>query len=240
MKPKLDVKIAPVPKAFLARPESEGQIWVFLGKNLSEPTYPQPTTPQVRGDYLVTGRRFKVTVGRDEKEKDEKIATPLESNPVVHAVPYKPPQALDVGFIEVTVTAEDITEGESEPLYRAEAKFRVFRDAFLTFHKEGFKDPEPRKVDLVEQNGLRVLPGIIEGFLVALKPGRPIVGADATLTYPDLEQTVKTQGQYQRPQDAEVQPDAGKFRFEVDTNRPTWSLTDPVRMSFIPEIGRLG
>jgi len=239
MKPKLDVKIAPVPKAFLARPESEGQIWVFLGKNLSEPTYPQPTTPQVRGDYLVTGRRFKVTVGRDEKEKDEKIATPLESNPVVHAVPYKPPQALDVGFIEVTVTAEDITEGESEPLYRAEAKFRVFRDAFLTFHKEGFKDPEPRKVDLVEQNGLRVLPGIIEGFLVALKPGRPIVGADVTLTYPDLEQTVKTQGQYQRPQDAEVQPDAGKFRFEVDTNRPTWSLTDPVRMSFVPDIDRL-
>jgi len=239
MKPKLDVKIAPVQKAFLARPESEGQIWVFLGKNLSEPTYPQPTKPQVRGDYLVTGRRFKVTVGRDEKEKDEKIATPLESNPVVHAVPYKPPQALDVGFIEVTVTAEDITEGESEPLYRAEAKFRVFRDAFLTFHKEGFKDPEPRKVDLVEQDGLQVLPGIIEGFLVALKPGRPIVGADATLTYPDLERTIKTQGQYQRPQDAEVQPDAGKFRFEVDTNRPTWSLTDPVRMSFVPEIDRL-
>jgi hypothetical protein len=152
MKPKLDVKIAPVPKAFLARPESEGQIWVFLGKNLSEPTYPQPTTPQVRGDYLVTGRKFEVTV--TDGNLTSKIATPLESNPVVHAVPYKPPQALDVGFIEVTVEVKDITEGADNPLYSAKAEFRVFRDAFLTFHKEGFKDPEPRKVDLVEQNGL--------------------------------------------------------------------------------------
>ncbi|MFA0752006.1 MAG: hypothetical protein SLRJCFUN_002409, partial [Candidatus Fervidibacter sp.] len=237
MKPKLDIKVAPVPKAFLARPEAEGQIWVFLGKNLSEPTYSQPTTPQVRGDYLVTGRRFKVTVSHGNLTNE--IARPLESNPVAHAVPYKPPQALDVGFVEVTVRVEDITEGADNPLYSAEAKFRVFRDAFLTFHKEGFEDPEPRKIDLVEQDGLRVLPGVVEGFLVALKPGRPIVGANATLTYPELERTEKTKGQYQRPQDAEVQPDAGKFRFEVDSNRPTWQLTDPVRMSFVPEVGRL-
>ncbi len=237
MKPKLDVKIATVPRAFLARPESEGQIWVFLGKNLSNPTYPQGTQPQVRGDFLVTGRRFRITVTQGNLTNE--IARPLESNPIAHAVTYNPPQALNVGFVEVKVTAEDITEDRDKPLYRAEATFRVFRDAFLTFHKEGFEDPEPRKVDLVEQNGLRVLPGIIEGFLVALKPGRPIVGADVTLTYPELERTIKTQGQYQRPQEAEIQRDAGKFRFEVDANRPEWTLTDPVRMSFIPEIDRL-
>ncbi|MCS7265374.1 MAG: gliding motility-associated C-terminal domain-containing protein [Armatimonadetes bacterium] len=238
MKPELEIKIASIPKAFIARPDAQGQIAVYLGKNLSEPTYPQPNNPQIRADYLLTGRQFRVTVSQGGLTNN--IAKPSESNPTAHIVNYQPPQSLEVGFIEVTVVAEDITEGTDEPLYRGETKFRVFRDAFLTFHKEGFEDPEPRKVDLVEQDSLRVLPGIIEGFLVAEQPGRPIIGANVSLVYPEIQQNTITQGRYQPPQNAEVQQDAGKFRFEIDANRPTWSLTDPVRVQFIPEVRELG
>ncbi len=248
MVPEMEVKIVRYPKAIFARPDAEGKLLVFLGKKVVLRTNPETGLPEPapESEGLVTERRFKVTVRAGDGTTDGDIARPDNGafGPFAHTITYRPPQALPEGnrMKHVQVFAEDITEGTDEPLpYKGELVFVVFKDAGLTFSKltaKGepvVKEPEPVPIDLVEgEGGVKVLPGIIEGRVQVFEEplaGRPINGVQVVIATPEGEMEATTNGS--------VGPEAGKFRLELDPQRPEWTLTNPVLMPFVDVVAGL-
>jgi hypothetical protein len=198
--------------------------------------------PSPDSELVVTGRRFKVTVREGDGTVEGDIARPSdgEFGPLAHVITYRPPQALPEGnrMKHVKVFAEDITEGSEDPLpYKGELVFTVFKDPALTFSKltvngePVFKEPEPVPVDLVEgEGGAKVLPGIIKGQVKDLA-GLPIRGVKVSMITSDETYETVTDGQENLK--------AGGFRLELDPQRPEWTLSNPVLMSFVDVVAKL-
>ncbi|MFN3421876.1 MAG: hypothetical protein ACK40X_09165, partial [Armatimonadota bacterium] len=225
--PDFEVKVASHPKGYLARPNAEGKLFVFIGKNFDVMTDPQTGLPKVvptSPDFVIAkNRRFKVTVS--DGSTDGNIARPSEDDLSTHVITYYPPNAINEPMREVTVRVEDA----QIPIYKTEFKLRVFKDAFLTFRKLGFKEIDPVPIDLVEYEGAKVVPGIIRGQ-VQENPqppgGRPINGVEVKAIAGETQKTDYTKGT--------PGPDAGRFELrEVADNPAELDLQKPIVMPFL-------
>ncbi len=224
--PDFEVKVASLPKGYLSRPNAEGKLFVFIGKDFDVMTDPETgrpkAVPKSPNSVIAKNRRFKVTVSDGTTEGN--IAKP-EGDLSVHTITYYPPKAINEPVREVTVRVEDAEIS----IYKSEFKLRVFRDAFLTFNKLGFQEIDPIPIDLVELNGVKVVPGIIRGQVQEnpLPPaGRPINGVKVQAIAGETEKTDYTKGT--------PGPEAGRFDLrDVADNQAELNLQKPVVMPFL-------
>jgi hypothetical protein len=229
--PELDIKAVSVPKAYIAHPDASGKIYIFAGSKdgfeiVADKDGNIRAEPKV-GAFLVSNRRFKVSISNGLGSLEGNIARPEQNNPYAHTITYRPPQSLPG---EVSGVARLTIEDSEIPLYKTELTLMVFKDAFLTVRKLGFReDTQPIPIDLVEVNGVKVVPGIVSG-VVQENPqpdsGRPINGVTVTAYVADKVKSTETGG--------EIGPNAGRFTLrELAENNKELQLQRPIVLPFL-------
>ncbi|MDW8029679.1 MAG: CARDB domain-containing protein, partial [Armatimonadota bacterium] len=229
--PELEIKAISVPRGYIAHPEAQGKIHIFIGsKNGFEVTTDKDGNLQAKttksGAFVVSDRRFKVRIVSGGGSLEGDIARPESGNPIAHTIVYHPPQAINEQVREVKLAIED---SEIE-LYKGELTFKVFKNAFIVVSKLGFReDVEPVPIDLVDINGVKTIPGIVKGKVQEnLRPesGRPINGATVTAFVADQQKTTLSEG---------VEgPTAGRFILEnLADNKETSDLSKPIVLPFL-------
>jgi len=229
--PDLEIKVTSLPKAYIAHPDASGKIYIFVGsKDGFEVTTDKDGNPIAQtkspGDFVVADRRFKVSVVSGGGSLEGDIARPEQLDKTAHTIVYHPPQSLMEEVREVKLAIED----SEIPLYKAELTLKVFKNAFITVRKLGFReDVEPVPIDLVKVNGIKVVPGTVEGK-VQENPqpdsGRPINGVTVTAHVADQKKETQTDGN--------VGPDAGRFTLrQLTENDATLRLQKPIVLPFL-------
>ncbi len=231
--PDLEIKVTSLPKAYIAHPDASGKIYIFIGsKNGFEVTTDKDGNPIAQtkspGDFVVADRRFKVSVVSGGGSLEGDIASPEPLDKTAHTIVYHPPQSLmereEVREVKLAIEDSEI------PLYKAELTLKVFKNAFITVRKLGFReDVEPVPIDLVEVNGIKVVPGTVEGKVQENpepESGRPINGV--TVTAHVADQTKETQT------DGNIGPAAGSFTLrQIAENDATLRLQKPIVLPFL-------
>jgi len=237
--PDLAIKVVSVPKAYIAHPDASGKIYIFAGSKIKKGDATEDgfeivtdkdgnirAEPKV-GAFLVSNRRFKVSISNGLGSLEGDIARPEQNNPYAHIITYRPPQSLPG---EVSGVARLTIEDSEIPLYKTELTLMVFKDAFLTVRKLGFReDTQPIPIDLVEVKGVKVVPGIVSG-VVQENPnpfaGRPINGATVTAYVADQVKSTETDGS--------TGPNAGRFTLrELAENNKELQLQRPIVLPFL-------
>ncbi|WP_456338005.1 FlgD immunoglobulin-like domain containing protein [Fervidibacter sacchari] len=228
--PDLAIKAVSVPKAYIAHPDASGKIYIFAGSKdgfeIVTDKEGNIRTDTKIGAFMVANRRFKVSIVSGVGSLDGDIARPEQSDPYAHTVTYRPPQSLPEGVSGIALL--EIEDSEIS-LYKTTLQLPVFKDAFLTVRKLGFKeDTPPVPIDLVEVNGVKVVPGTVSGVVQENpqpEPGRPINGVTVTAYVADQVKSTETDGN--------IGPDAGRFTLrELAENNATLQLQRPIVLLF--------
>jgi len=216
-----------VPKAYIAHPDASGKIYIFAGSKdgfeiVTDKEWNIRTDTKI-GAFMVANRRFKVSIVSGVGSLDGDIARPEQSDPYAHTVTYRPPQSLPEGVSGIALL--EIEDSEIS-LYKTTLQLPVFKDAFLTVRKLGFKeDTPPVPIDLVEVNGVKVVPGTVSGVVQENPQGRPINGVTVTAYVADQVKSTETDGN--------IGPDAGRFTLrELAENNATLQLQRPIVLLF--------
>jgi subtilase family serine protease/flagellar hook assembly protein FlgD len=233
--PEVDIKAISVPKAYIAQPNASGKIYIFAGKKggfdvelEKEEAFMTFRIETKVGAFMLAGRRFKVSIVSGGGSLEGNIAEPEPGFPFAPpSITYHPPQSLpdNERVREVKLEIED----SEIDLYKTTVTLKVFKDAFLEVRKLGFKDIEPVPIDLVEVNGVKVVPGIVSG-VVQENPdpfaGRPINGVTVTAHVADKVKSTETGG--------EIGPNAGRFTLrELAENNKELQLQRPIVLPFL-------